>query len=123
GCLPMLLQMPFLIALFYAVRLTPEIMKQSVLWFHLGEIDILLIILTICLYWLQSLVRLEHVSKEQRKQMTLMTFLSPLMIGIIAFNIPAELTLYWAISSVTMTIQSIVIKMFVNNEKVKKIEA
>lgn len=123
GCLPMLLQMPFLIALYYAIRRTPEIMKQSFLWFHLGEIDILLIIVTICLYVLQALVMLEHVSKEQRKQMSLMTFVSPLMIGILAFNVPAALTLYWAISSVTMIIQSIVIKMFVNNEKVKKIEA
>src|SRR5699024_12860016 len=66
GCLPMLLQMPFLIALYYAIRRTPEIMKQSFLWFHLGEIDILLIIVTICLYALQALVMLEHVSKEQR---------------------------------------------------------
>lgn len=123
GCLPMIIQMPFLIAFYYAIRRTPEIMEQTFLWFHLGEIDILLILVTIVLYGLQALVMVWNVSKQQRKQMTLMTVVSPIMIGILAFNVPAALTLYWAISSLIMMVQSIFIKIFVNKRTVTEIKS
>lgn len=122
GCLPLVLQMPFLIAFYYAIRRTPEIMEQSFLWFHLGGIDIVLIMITIFMYAVQAAVMLMNVSKQQRKQMTLMTFVSPVMIGILAFNVPAALTLYWAISSVIMIVQSIFIKTFVQKQKVEGIK-
>lgn len=116
GCLPMILQMPFLIAFYYAIRRTREITEQTFLWFHLGEINIVLIVITVLVYLLQSFIMLIDMPEQQRKQMALMTFISPLMIGMIAFNVPAALTLYWAVSSMIMIVQTLWIKKVIQTK-------
>ena len=42
GCLPMLIQMPIIIAFYYAIRNSPELATHSFLWFNLGEVDMIL---------------------------------------------------------------------------------
>src|SRR5690625_6115591 len=39
GCLPIFVQMPVLIAIFHAIRRTPELNTGSFLWFELGSPD------------------------------------------------------------------------------------
>ena len=40
GCLPLLIQMPILMAFYYAIRDSHEIATHSFLWFNLGQPDI-----------------------------------------------------------------------------------
>lgn len=117
GCLPMILQMPILIGFYYAIRRTPEIAEQSFLWFSLGETDILFVIVAVIIYYLQAKVNLIGVDNAQRKQMAIMGFISPIMIGIISLNVPAALPLYWAVSGLYMIVQTLIIKRYITGKK------
>src|SRR5690625_268134 len=56
GCLPMIIQMPFLIGFYYAIRRTPEISEHSFLWFNLGSRDIIFALLAVLIFFLQARV-------------------------------------------------------------------
>src|SRR5690625_1050879 len=117
GCLPLLLQMPFLIGFYYAIRRTPEIAEQSFLWFNLGETDILFVTLAVLIYYFQARISLIGLEKPQRKQMAIMGLISPIMIGIISLNVPAALPLYWAVSGLYMIEQTLIIKRYIHGKK------
>lgn len=110
GCLPMIIQIPFLIGFYYAIRRTPEIAAHSFLWFNLGQPDLLLAGIAVICYFLQSRVSLIGLPENQRKQMAMMGFISPVMIGIISINMAAALPLYWIVSSAYLVIQTFIIK-------------
>lgn len=117
GCLPLLIQMPILLGLYYAIRKTPEIAAHDFLWFNLGHTDIILTILAIIIYYFQFRVSLIGMDEKQKKQMAFMGLLSPVMIGIISFNSPAALPLYWATGGLFLIIQTIITKkMFYANK-------
>ena len=117
GCLPLLIQMPILLGLYYAIRKTPEIAAHDFLWFNLGHTDIILTILAIIIYYFQFRVSLIGIDEKQKKQMAFMGLLSPVMIGIISFNSPAALPLYWATGGLFLIIQTIITKkMFYANK-------
>lgn len=113
GCLPMIIQLPFLIAFYYAIRRTPEIAVQPFLWFHLGQTDYVLVILAVVIYYFQSRVSLIGLGEMQRKQMAMIGYLSPIMIGIISLNVPAALPLYWAVGGLFMILQTLIIKKLI----------
>lgn len=113
GCLPMIIQMPFLIGFYYAIMRTPEIAEQPFLWFNLGETDILFVIIAVAVYYIQARVGLMGMEETQRKQMALMSLISPIMIGIISLNVPAALPLYWAVGGLFMIVQTLIIKKYV----------
>ncbi|MDY0406412.1 membrane protein insertase YidC [Virgibacillus sp. 179-BFC.A HS] len=53
GCLPLIIQMPILLAFYYAIRRTPEIATHQFLWFNLGHTDIILTIIAVAVYFVQ----------------------------------------------------------------------
>lgn len=110
GCLPMVIQMPFLIGFYYAIRRTSEIAEQSFLWFNLGEVNILLALIAVLTYYIQARVSLIGNSQASKEPMGMMVYASPIMIGIISFIMPAALPLYWTIGGLFMIIQSVIIK-------------
>src|SRR5699024_524036 len=110
GCLPLFLQMPFLIGFFYAIRRTPEIAEQSFLWFNLGETDLWLVAIAVIVYFIQSRVSLIGLEESQKKQMAIMGILSPIMLGFISLNGPAALPLYLSFSFLFFVLQSLIIK-------------
>lgn len=113
GCLPMLIQMPILIGFYYAIMRTPEIAEQSFLWFSLGETDILFVVFAVLIYYFQARVSLIGLDENQRKQMAMMSFISPIMIGVVSLNVPAALPLYWAVGGMFMIVQTLIIKKYV----------
>ncbi|RKD27078.1 OxaA precursor [Ammoniphilus oxalaticus] len=113
GCLPLIIQTPFLIGFYYAIRRTPEIAEQSFLWFNLGETDILFVVLAAIIYYIQARVGLIGLEEIQRKQMAIMGLISPIMIGVISLNVPAALPLYWAVGGLFMIVQTLIIKKYV----------
>lgn len=122
GCLPMLLQMPILMAFYYAIRRTPEIAGQSFLWFSLGETDLIFVLIAVLIYYFQARVNMIGLDKSQRKQMAITGIISPIMIGIISLNVPAVLPLYWAVSGAFMIVQTLMIKKTINGKKVATLE-
>ncbi|WP_414054596.1 membrane protein insertase YidC [Macrococcus equi] len=105
GCLPVLIQMPILMALYFAISHNSDIAKQSFLWFSLGTPNILMGIIAAVLYYLQMKLSLRYISGEMKSQMKLMAFISPLMILIPSLTLPAAMPVYWATGAVIMIIQ------------------
>lgn len=117
GCLPMLIQMPILIAFYHAIRRTPEIAAQNFLWFNLGSTDLLLTVLAVGIYFIQSRVTLIGLDEAQRKQMAIFGIISPIMIGVISLNAPAALPLYWAVGGLFIIFQSLISKRILLTHK------
>ncbi|WP_339183203.1 membrane protein insertase YidC [Oceanobacillus sp. FSL W7-1293] len=114
GCLPLIIQMPILLGFYYAIMRTPEIAEHSFLWFSLGETDILFVVFAVLIYYLQARVSLIGMDEAQRKQMAVMSFISPIMIGVVSLNAPAALPLYWAVGGMFMVVQTLIIKKYVH---------
>ncbi|ELK47574.1 membrane protein insertase YidC [Halobacillus sp. BAB-2008] len=95
GCLPILIQMPIFMGVYYAIRSSEEIATHSFLWFDLGQSDIAMALIAGLLYFIQYRVTLIGIPEQQQKQMKVIGLLSPIMILIISFNAPSALPLYW----------------------------
>lgn len=110
GCLPILLQMPVLMGFYYAIKSSPEMATHGFLWFDLGQPDIILALLAAGIYFLQAKVSLSNVPEEQRKQMAIISYMSPIMMGFISLSAPAALPLYWTVGGCFLMIQTFIIR-------------
>lgn len=108
GCLPILIQMPFFSALFYAARYTDGIAGTSFLWFRLDKPDLILTAIIAALYFLQSHLSMATVPEEQREQMKTMMYTTPLMMAFFGFSSPAGVALYWLIGGLFAIIQQLI---------------
>ncbi|NLM37752.1 MAG: membrane protein insertase YidC [Firmicutes bacterium] len=121
GCLPLLLQLPVLLALFNVLRtpgnynldftnayfLTMELTKKSSYW--------LLAVVSGLTSYLQQ--KMTTVSATDPSQSTLM-YVMPAVIGFMTFNLEAGIGLYWVASTVFGIIQQWVItKFFIRQEQ------
>lgn len=107
GCLPLLIQMPILMGLYYAIIGSREIATHSFLWFNLGHSDILMTAIAGIVYFLQFKLSQTNMPTEQQKQMKFIGLLSPFMIVMVSLNAPAALPLYWAVGGVFLTLQNL----------------
>lgn len=116
GCLPMLLQWPITLAFYYAIRLTPEIAAHDFLWFSLGKTDMILPLIAVAVYYVQFRVSQSvsaQVQQNQNNQMAFIGLLSPIMMGVLSFQMPAALPLYWAVGGIFIILQTILLnKMY-----------
>lgn len=124
GCLPIIVQMPILIAFYHAIMRTAELRDHEFLWFVLGEPDSLYIlpVLTAGFTYLQQKLMMAGTTAQQNTmmpQMTMMLYLMPVMIGIFAIFFPSALALYWVVGNIFMVLQTLLIK----NPMMKKDEA
>ena len=121
GCLPMLIQMPILMAMYYTFfsfdygGSTP-----SFLWVpNLSETDptyILPLLAALTTFLMQKLSTV-----EMNQQTKIMMFFFPLFMGFISINLPAGLVLYWATQNVVQIVQQLLIyrNIDTNSEKGK----
>lgn len=116
GCLPMLLQWPITLAFYYAIRLTPEIAAHDFLWFSLGKTDMILPLIAAAVYYVQFRVSQSvsaQVQQNQNNQMAFIGLLSPIMMGVLSFQMPAALPLYWAAGGIFIILQTMLLnKMY-----------
>ena len=108
GCVPLIIQMPILMGLYFAISYSEEIATHSFLWFNLGSPDITMMLIAGAVYFVQGFVTLSNLPEAQRKQMKIMTFISPVMIMLISFSAPAALPLYWTVGGVFLIIQTMI---------------
>ncbi|WP_310832121.1 membrane protein insertase YidC [Paenibacillus pedocola] len=112
GCLPMLLQWPVTLAFYYAIRRTPEIAAHDFLWFSLGKTDMILPLIAAAVYYMQFRVSQSvsaQVQQNQNNQMAFIGLLSPIMMGVFSFGMPAALPLYWAVGGIFIVVQTIIL--------------
>jgi len=119
GCLPLLLQLPVLFALFQVLRLpevyvfTPETYEtvgKSFLWikdlsasssFSDPISYILPILAAVTTYYQSKMVTPKNAEGSQ----STMNVVMPLMIGYFSFSFPAGVTLYWVLSNLFQIVQ------------------
>ncbi len=109
GCLPILIQMPVVMALYFALRFPSEggiTEYPHFLWMNLTEVDFFMVAIAGIVYAGQAYVSMQFVSAEQRKQMQLFMYISPIMIIWISLISPSALPLYWAVGGVFLIFQT-----------------
>ncbi|AZR74933.1 hypothetical protein BBF96_13355 [Anoxybacter fermentans] len=111
GCLPLLIQMPILIALFQSIRNLEELENASFLWLDslTKTGDLLLIILTGAVTFAQSYLQQKMTANiNPGNQNNIMMYMMPILIILIGKGLPAGVLLYWFTSTLVMTIQQFI---------------
>jgi YidC/Oxa1 family membrane protein insertase len=121
GCFPMLLQMPFLFAFYSMLGNAVELRQASWLWIKdLSSPDplhILPIAIVITMFLTQKSTPQTGMDPAQQKMMQVMT---PLMLGVISWNLAAGLGVYWAISNIISYVQQAVMNRTAFGKQVRK---
>jgi YidC/Oxa1 family membrane protein insertase len=98
--IPLLVQMPILIALYQSIQNTKQLQSGTFFWVQLGQHDqyfILPILAALFTFVSSYLVMLGQ--PEKNGMTTAMTYLMPVMIFVFAINVPSALSLYWVVSN------------------------
>jgi YidC/Oxa1 family membrane protein insertase len=116
GCLPLLVQMPFLISIFYALQNYPyDPAYESFLWLpSLGAADHLYILPVLSA--LSTYVMSRQTATDNSGQQKIMQIVMPLFIGYISLNFPSGLVIYWVVSNLFQLVQQFFIYRNDNKE-------
>ncbi|AMC00046.1 hypothetical protein AWM75_04700 [Aerococcus urinaehominis] len=120
GCLPMLIQLPILMALYQSISRTEILRQEHFLWFQLGQPDpyFILPIIAACLTWYS--MRLNTVANPAagKGQMAMMQWTMPAMILFMGLGLPSAISLYWVANTGFTVLQTLLL-----NNPYKKREA
>ncbi len=109
GCLPLLVQMPIMIGIFYGIRDFNYVGPSNFLWMQsIGEPDpyFILPVLSALTTFIQS--KQTMPSTGDNPQGKVMLYFMPLFIGYISFKFPAGLVLYWTVMNTMQIIQQFI---------------
>jgi YidC/Oxa1 family membrane protein insertase len=119
GCLPLLLQMPIFFALYQALIRSVALRGAHFLWIKdlsspdkafvfknsiplLGnQVNILPILMAIGMF-VQQKISMAKTTGEAAQQQQMMSIIMPIMFGIIFYQMPSGLVLYWFVNSLLM---------------------
>ena len=122
GCFPILIQMPFFSAIYFAAQHTEGVSEASFLGIALGSPSWILIACAGVLYYIQSLLSLHGVEDEtQREQLKKMIYMSPMMIVMFSIFSPASVTLYWVVGGFMMILQQFIVNYMIRPKLRKKV--
>ena len=109
GCLPMLIQLPFLYAYYQMLRIALDLRHAHWLWIHdLSAADPMLLLPILMVGSMLIVSRMTPQPGVDPAQQRMMTIMMPLMMGFFFFRLPAGLNLYYAESNlIQMAQQSI----------------
>jgi len=97
GCLPLLIQMPFLFAYYRMLGVAIDLRHAPWLWIHdLASPDplhILPVAIVVTMFLMQRMTPQAGMDPAQQR---MMNFMMPGMMGVISWNLPAGLGVYWA---------------------------
>jgi len=106
GCLPLLIQMPFLWAFYTMLGSAIELRQAQ--WFWLKDLSspdpyfLIPILIVVTMILMQRMTPAAGVSAEQQRMMNVMM---PVMIGAFSWRLPSGLGLYWATGTVVGIVQ------------------
>ncbi|AUJ30799.1 membrane protein insertase YidC [Liquorilactobacillus hordei] len=127
GCLPMVIQMPILIALYQAILRSEVLKSGTFLWMKLGDKDPYFILPILAAIFTYLTSKLSMMSQPEKNGMTTaMTYGMPIFILITAVSLPSALSLYWVIGNAFSAGQTLLIsnpfKINREREEKKKVE-
>jgi YidC/Oxa1 family membrane protein insertase len=121
SCLPMLIQIPVFIALFYVLRSAVELRNASFLWIadlsepenlfagmvpFVGSLNILPFLMAATMALQTYLTPTAGDPRQQRMMLIMM----PIMMLVMLYGFPAALSLYWTVSQVLAIIQMLMMR-------------
>lgn len=137
GCIPVLLQMPILFAMFYLFPSSIELRQQPFLWAedlstydsviqlgftlpfgignHISLFTLLMTISTLIYTWQNN--QLSSVTGPMKS----MSYIMPVIFLFVLNSFPAGLTFYYFVSNLVTFAQQAIIRRFVDEDKIKKI--
>jgi YidC/Oxa1 family membrane protein insertase len=128
GCLPLLVQMPILFGIYYAIRDFQYEGPANFLWMeNIANPDPIYILpilsaVTTFIQAKQTMPKKNPNDKQQdgmigMMQGQMMTYFMPLFIGYISLNFPAGLVLYWIVMNIMQIAQQAYINKQMDNRK------
>ena len=100
GCVPLVIQMPFLFAFYSMLGNAIELRHAQFLWLHdlsaPDKLFILPVLIVITTYLVQKMTPNAGMDPNQQRMMTLMM---PLMIGFFSYSLPSGLSVYWTVGN------------------------
>ncbi|MGJ5713442.1 membrane protein insertase YidC [Staphylococcus auricularis] len=111
GCLPIIIQMPIIMGLFFVLKYPSSggfTEHPNFLWFDLSKPDIWITIIAGVLYFLQAYVSSMSMPQEQRQMGYIMMIISPIMIVWLSLSSASALGLYWSVSAAFLVVQTYV---------------
>ena len=109
GCLPLVIQMPFLFAFYSMLGVAIELRHAPFLWLHdLSSPDklfILPVLIVISTLFVQRMTPSAGMDPAQQRMMTIMM---PLMLGFFSWSLASGLSLYWVVGNVIAILQQYV---------------
>ncbi|GBG97292.1 membrane protein insertase YidC [Lactococcus termiticola] len=122
GCLPMLIQWPFFIALYNAAAYTQGITTASFFGINLGHPSVLLAVISGIFYLIQTYISTIGMPEEQKRTSRMMLIMSPAMIFVFSLISPAGVSLYWAVGGIVMVLQQVIVTFIIKPRLRKRIE-
>ena len=106
GCLPLIIQMPFLFAYYRMLGVAIDLRHAPWLWVHdLSSPDphyVLPIAIVVTMFAMQRMTPQAGMDPVQQKMMSIMM---PVMLGFFSFNLASGLCLYWAVGQLIGIVQ------------------
>ena len=120
GCLPIVIQMPIIMGLYFAILYSADVKTHEFLWFNLGSPDFIMTLIAGLIYLVQAQVSLWTVPESQKQQMKWMIYISPIMIMVISFTSMAALPLYWSVGGFILIVQTYIGRKFYSDVSEQK---
>ncbi|MEI5993980.1 YidC/Oxa1 family membrane protein insertase [Candidatus Enterococcus mansonii] len=118
GCLPLLIQMPIMMALYQSISRVPELKQGSFMWLNLGKPDPYLILPILAAVFTFASTYLTSMSQiESNASLKIMNFVMPVMIFVMGMSLASGLSLYWVVSNAFQVGQTLLLN---NPFKIRK---
>ncbi|MFG6496208.1 membrane protein insertase YidC [Fictibacillus sp. UD] len=113
GCLPMLIQLPIVMGMYWAVIELAKVSNHYFLMFNFTETSIVLALIAGFIYYFQGKSSQFTTSTSSPINMKWMMLISPIVIFMVSISSPAILPFYWSVNGVLLIVQNIIIKSMV----------
>jgi YidC/Oxa1 family membrane protein insertase len=104
GCLPLFVQLPVMMAFYFAIMRTEQIALHTFLWFDLGNPDPLYLLPLIA--GATTFMQVRMTAAQLNDQMKIMMYIMPVMIIVAGMTLPSALSLYWVVGNIFMIVQT-----------------
>lgn len=126
GCLPVLIQLPVMYALYGAILRTPQLQTGRFLWMDLSKPDpyYIMPILAMVFTFLSTYISQLATPKSAQNGMTkVMTYGMAIIVGVMALNFQSAITLYWVISNLFQAVQTFILQNPIKFKKEQEAKA
>ncbi len=113
GCLPMLIQLPIMFALYQAIIRTPQLQNGHFFWLNLSRADpyYIMPILAAVFTFMSSYISQMSMPPSSQTMMTKsMTYIMPIVVAVPAISFPSAITLYWVVTNLFQVVQTFILQ-------------